>query len=95
MISARKSFEDDNDKLTHKKEDIVEEEEEASPSSAGKTSGGADKTSGGAGKTSGSRRMRNRRRGGGDADLSLDESHAEQSGFVIVALALLRISFLR
>ena len=73
----------------------VDAPKSSSPSSAGKTSGGADKTSGGAGKTSGSRRMRNRRRGGGDADLSLDESHAEQSGFEIVALALLRISFLR
>ena len=80
----------------------VDAPKSSSPSSAGKTSGGADKTSGGAGKTSGgagktsgSRRMRNRRRGGGDADLSLDESHAEQSGFVIVAVALLRISFLR
>jgi len=47
----------------------------SSPSSSGKTSSSA-------GKTSGSRRMRNRRRGGGDADLSLDESHAEQSGSV-------------
>jgi len=60
----------------------VDAPKSSSPSSAGKTSGGADKTSGGAGKTSGPRRMRNRRRGGGDADLSLDESHAEQSGSV-------------
>jgi len=60
----------------------VDAPQSSSPSSSGKTSSSAGKTSSSSGKTSGSRRMRNRRRGGGDADLSLDESHAEQSGSV-------------